>query len=133
MTKNFKNYGLIILVVTFLSACGNQICVMGFGKCEAPEKPATQTNAALTLTSSKASLAVNEEVTLTIAGGTPNYKIEFDGTALGTLTATGATMGNFSSVTSWKYTAPNQTGTVLIKVTDQANPAQTFRLSLVIQ
>jgi len=133
VTKNFKNYGLIILIITFLSACGNQVCVMGFGKCEAPEKPITPAPANLTLTPSKTTLAVTEQITLTIAGGTANYKMEFVGTALGTLTATGATAGSFSSVTTWTYTAPNQTGTDTIKVTDQSNPAKTVSVALTIQ
>jgi hypothetical protein len=116
----------------FLVSCGQSFCVMGFGQCDAPEKPQTtpQTTTQLSLTTSKASLGVNQQATLTISGGTPNYKLEFDGAGFGTLSGT---PGIFSSQTTYTYTASTQTGTVTFKVTDSSVPAVVKRVSIVVE
>ena len=131
MPNGFKTLALCFSLV-FLASCGQSVCVMGFGQCNAPEKPQTtpQATTQLSLTVSKANLKINETATLTISGGAPNYKLEFDGVGFGSLSGT---PGVFSSQTTYTYTATNQTGTVTFKVTDSSVPAVVKRVSIVVE
>lgn len=118
--------------LSFLSSCGQPICVAGFGQCDAPNKPTTttQTTSTLKLTSDKTSMLVNQTATLTISGGVSPYKIEFSGTAGGSLSGS---PGSFQSATSYTYTAPASAGTFTFKVTDSATPtATTTYVSIVV-
>lgn len=130
MNRCFNFFNLIVLSF-LISSCGQNVCVMGFGQCDAPEKP-TQTTTALTLTATKTSLALNESTTLTIAGGVSPYKMEFVGTQVGTLSATGVTVGTFSTATSYTYSS-SSAGTATLKVTDSASTANTKTIAIIVE
>lgn len=124
----FSLRNLIIgLALLLLNACGQPVCVMGIGQCAAPEHTTVTTttvpNNTLKLTSDKTTIAVNQKAILTISGGTANYKLEFIGAALGTVSPT---LNTFSADKTYTYTAPatiapSASTSVTFRVTDQAS------------
>ena len=128
MIKKLSFFILFSILGVFIASCGNQVCVMGFGSCNAPEKPiTTQTNTILTLTASKTSILTQEQLTFTVTGGSSPYKFE--------IASGGGTLSNsvsFTTQTTSIYTAPITPGTITINVTDSTVPAKTQGLAVVV-
>lgn len=120
---------ILSLALSLLNSCGQPLCVAGFGQCDAPVTTTTTSTAAsdLTLKFDKPSITLNQTATLTISGGTPNYKVEFtNGIAGGSFNPA---IGSFSSTTSYTYTGSNS-GTFTLKVTDGANKTATAPITV---
>lgn len=116
---------LAVTSLFLLSACGQQVCVMGIGKCDIPvaagQTGATGGNLSYTLNPPTQSILVKQPSIITVQGGTPPYSIEkTDGE--GAIAAT----SSFGSTNRWTYTPPETavaTGMVAkIKITDNGNP-----------
>lgn len=128
MIKKLSSLLFFSILGVFLASCGNQVCIMGFGSCEAPEKPITvQTNKTLTLTAPKTSILTQEQLTFSVTGGTSPFKFEI-ASGLGTL----SNFGSFTAQTTSIYTAPPTPGTITINVTDSTVPAKTQGLAVVV-
>ena len=130
MIKKLSFFILFSILGVFIASCGNQVCVMGFGSCNAPEKPiTTQTNTILTLTASKTSILTQEQLTFTVTGGSSPFKFEIAPGGGGTL----SNSISFTTQTTSIYTAPITPGTITINVTDSTVPAKTQGLAVVVR
>lgn len=128
MIKKLSFFVLFSILGVFIASCGNQVCVMGFGSCNAPEKPiTTQTNTILTLTAPKTSILTQEQLVFTVKGGSSPFKFQIE--------SGGGTLSNsvsFTTQTTSIYTAPITPGTITINVTDSTVPPKTQGLAVVV-
>jgi len=117
MTQLFKSI-LVGLTVLFLASCGQSVCVMGIGQCDAPDKPTS----ALTLTANPTSLSVKGGTsTITVSGGTSPFTFHL-------YTGSGGISNDnvASSSLTTTYTAPQVSGksTATIQVHDSSSPPE---------
>jgi hypothetical protein len=120
MTQLFKSI-LVGLTVLFLASCGQSVCVMGIGQCDAPDKPTS----ALTLTANPTSLSVKGGTsTITVSGGTSQFTFHLFYT---NCKGGGISNENVSSSSlTTTYTAPQGSGkcTATIEVHDSSSPPE---------
>jgi hypothetical protein len=124
ISKLFKGV-LVGLSLLFLSSCGESVCVMGMGHCDAPDKPAN-----MSLVANPTSVQVNGTSTITVSGGTSPYKFgRYNG--LGSI----SNENIFTSATTTTFTAPaniNGGTSAIIEVTDSSSPPSTVRTTITI-
>lgn len=143
-------YGFLFVVVflaSLLLSCGQPVCVMAIGDCQAPEKPVVLST--LTLTSNFLTIRAlpangPTSAVITITGGNAPYAISISGGSI----AGGVNAGYFlnsnniqvsslagvnsTTVTFFAYTTVSTTQTVTLKVVDSSATALEKTIELTV-
>jgi hypothetical protein len=145
MTQLFKSI-LVGLTFLFLASCGQPVCVIGIGQCNAPEKPTSASGGSLTVTADATTIyAVSNSTnsthsaTITISGGTPNYSISIvPSNTNAAYFLNGTAHSNFISGVSSPVVlnAENSFGSdanLILNVFDSASPQNSGTLSITVR
>lgn len=136
---------LVGLSILFLTSCGQPVCVMGIGQCDAPDKPASSTSGALTVTSDATTIYASSSsskpntANITISGGTANYELSIypSNTNIAYFLSGAAQVSTISGIaSSVVLTAQNTVSTATnlnIVVYDSSNPRLTGNVIITVQ